>query len=383
MRSLLPILLGLATAAAATADRPTILCPLDSSTTIPSDYTGYAFTLKRALNYDFVSRSAAAAAQLCQSGGPLVDNALQTPGGAAVAAAAVAWGIEPVEIGSEEEGGYVASALVVRAPAGFLDELNDQVGNATSRLYNSPDPLVKQVAQQIDDRFDVFLIPLDKLNPLLDPIILERVERVEPVMSTRHDRVIDLGPGPRRPQPLDQLVGRGAGHEHVVAALHDPDGRRHLLGPPQRVPQRQPPLRVRPQQQPPQQAVGQRRQRRLRVGRPRRRHAHSTGGARRRGPLGHQRLLRRVRLRRAHVERGQVGEQARVLRDDGAEAAGAAAAAAAAVSGAASRSRSGVTRASGKWARTAAASPSAACSQTQKSDTSSRMETAGVSGASR
>ncbi|KAK4251366.1 hypothetical protein C7999DRAFT_28096 [Corynascus novoguineensis] len=145
--SLAAVLLGLAAATTATSQIP-ISCPPDES--VPSDYASYAFTLKQALNFDFVSGSAVAAAQLCDAGGALVNNALGTSG-------AATWGIVPSPDAPEETLGYVASTLIVRAPAGFLEELNDQLNDSSSLLYHPKDALVQQVVQQIDDRFNVTL----------------------------------------------------------------------------------------------------------------------------------------------------------------------------------------------------------------------------------
>ncbi|KAK4149182.1 hypothetical protein C8A00DRAFT_38228 [Chaetomidium leptoderma] len=142
---LLPLLASTTTTAA-----QTILCPSDSNNTTPPKWTttSYLFTFKPTLNYDFVTRTPQTVVQLCQNGGRMVDHALQITG-------ATAWGIEPVTDLSDDSLGYVASALVVRAPEGFLSELNDQVGNSTSRLYNHEDLIVRQVAQQIDDSLEV------------------------------------------------------------------------------------------------------------------------------------------------------------------------------------------------------------------------------------
>lgn len=145
--SLTALLLGLAAATTATNQIP-IGCPPDES--VPSDYASYAFTLKVALNFDFLSGNVVAAAQLCNVGGAIVNNALGTSG-------AATWGIVPSPNAPEETLGYVASTLIVRAPAGYLEELNDQLDNSDSRLYHPKDALALQVAQQIDDRFNVTL----------------------------------------------------------------------------------------------------------------------------------------------------------------------------------------------------------------------------------
>lgn len=158
--SLLPLLslaltLTLATTTATAQDQdqhPPILCPA-SSPAPPSAWPGYAFTLQYSLNYAFLSAQPATAAQLCQAGGSVVDYAVAATG----AAGSFTWGIEAVADEVAEALGYVAAALVVRAPAGLLAELNDQVGNATSRLYANPDGLARQVAAQIDDAFEVVL----------------------------------------------------------------------------------------------------------------------------------------------------------------------------------------------------------------------------------
>ncbi|KAK3294547.1 uncharacterized protein B0H64DRAFT_443619 [Chaetomium fimeti] len=117
---------------------------------VPDSWPGYAFTLRYGLNYEFVAAQAAAAAQLCQAGGSVVDHATGSSG-------AQTWGIEAAAPEVADALGYVAGVLVVRAPAGLLAELGEQVGNATSRLYGNPDALARQVAEQIDDAFDVVL----------------------------------------------------------------------------------------------------------------------------------------------------------------------------------------------------------------------------------
>lgn len=134
---------------------PPIVCP--PATTIPSTWTRYAFTLKYPLNFPFLSRNAASAAQICQHGGAIVAHAIPPAlvGGEGPAAGASTWGIEPVDL--SDSLGYVASAMVVSAPPGLLEVLNELVGNATSALYNPPESLARQIAQQIDDEFEVVM----------------------------------------------------------------------------------------------------------------------------------------------------------------------------------------------------------------------------------
>ncbi|KAH6856321.1 hypothetical protein B0I37DRAFT_73487 [Chaetomium sp. MPI-CAGE-AT-0009] len=142
---------------------PPIRCPASNDATAPDAWPGYVFALRYGLHYEFVSAQAAAAAQLCRAGGSVVDHAV----GGGSSGGAQTWGVEAVAPEVAEALGYVAAALVVRAAAGLLAELNEQVGNATSRLYGNPDALARQIAEQIDDAFEVVLSEFCRLSLLL------------------------------------------------------------------------------------------------------------------------------------------------------------------------------------------------------------------------
>ena len=122
----------------------TIFC--GSSENPSPESTRYVFTFKYTLNYDFLLAKPEAVVQVCEFAGPMVSNALSVAG-------PTAWMINPLD--KSDELGYVASTVVVTGPAGALSALNEQVANATSRLYNHPNQMVRQLAQQIDDNFNV------------------------------------------------------------------------------------------------------------------------------------------------------------------------------------------------------------------------------------
>lgn len=188
MRPVHSLLLSLACTTALAETEPGFRCGLDT----PQTYsTGYVFTFKAGLNYDYVYSDGRPAVQICRYGGAMVDYALGGTG--SIEGSIQTWRIEPVDLSATR--GYVASAMVVRAPSGFLDELNNQLGNSSARLYNHPDLLERQMAEQIDDSFE---ITVGKLCCMAYPAFVE----ITWLRQRQQKNLYDLArlAGARRPQ---------------------------------------------------------------------------------------------------------------------------------------------------------------------------------------
>ncbi|KAK0707019.1 hypothetical protein B0T26DRAFT_876051 [Lasiosphaeria miniovina] len=139
------------------------LACLPNGTPPPTAFTStYAFTFKRGLNFDFVAAQPRAAAQVCDFAGPMIGHAL---GGVPGTAATL---ITPNEatLGAL---GYVASTVLVAAPAGMAGVLNALLANGTSELYTNPeDILVAAVLEAVDAP----LVAVQRGAVVVDPIAL-------------------------------------------------------------------------------------------------------------------------------------------------------------------------------------------------------------------
>jgi hypothetical protein len=149
--TLLPAALALALPTDTAPAPDAIICTTSDP---PLGWVGYAFTFKPTLNYGFLLDHPTAAVQICQNAGELVSHALG--GASSTAAGSAGWRIVPVRAASAALG-YVPAAVVITGPDGELDELNKQLGNATSLLYGPPDAIPRELAGQIDAGFPVVL----------------------------------------------------------------------------------------------------------------------------------------------------------------------------------------------------------------------------------
>ncbi|KAK3361014.1 hypothetical protein B0T24DRAFT_725171 [Lasiosphaeria ovina] len=141
--SLLLLFLGVTTSQTPPPTRIPLAC-LPNGTPAATPFTStYAFTFKYALNFDFVAAQPKAGAQICEFAGPMVGYALGgVPGTAATRIAPNDTALDAL--------GYVASTVLVAAPAGLAGVLNALLANGTSALYTHPEEIVRALAGQLD-----------------------------------------------------------------------------------------------------------------------------------------------------------------------------------------------------------------------------------------